>query len=164
MRSSRRNKPVRLLFNKENLKFRNASASDSEFAFKVKKLAFGMYVSQIWGWDEKEQRQLHQRRFRSQEFSVIQWLETDVGILATAQEPDCLRVNQLFILPEYQGKGIGRECMVRIIEGANVLRYPVRLQVLKINNRACAFFQRLGFKRTGESDTHLFMERPYSAI
>jgi len=56
----------------ENLRLRKALASDIEFAFKVKKLAFKKYIDQVWGWDETTQRQLHQRRFYSQEFKVIQ--------------------------------------------------------------------------------------------
>lgn len=82
-----------------------------------------------------------------------------MGIIAISQEPDCLRLNQLFVLPEYHGKGIGRACMMRIIDDANVLGYPVKLRVLKVNNRAIAFFQGLGFKGTAESETHILMER-----
>lgn len=148
----------------ENLTLRIATASDIEFAFQVKKSAFKDIISQVWGWDEVEQRRLHQRRFSSQKFKVIEWSEIDVGIISITQAPDCLRVNQLFILPEYQGKGIGGVCMMRIIDDANVQGYPVRLQVLKINNRGNAFFRKLGFKQTGESDTHIFMERSYSPI
>jgi ribosomal protein S18 acetylase RimI-like enzyme len=144
----------------ENLKLRKATASDSEFAFGVKKLVFGSYVDQVWGWDEEEQRQLHQRRFASQEFSVIQWSDIDVGILAIVREHGLIRINQLLILPDHQGKGIGGACMSRIIDDAAASGSPVRLQVLKINSRALAFFERLGFKRIGETDIHVQMEKP----
>jgi len=33
------------------------------------------------------------------------------------------------------------------------------LRVLKVNSRAIAFYQRLGFKIIGETDTHIQMER-----
>lgn len=143
----------------ENLKIRKARKSDSEFAYRVKKLAFGKYVDQVWGWDETEQQHLHQRRFAAQEFSVIQWSGIDVGVVAIVREPDCLKLNQLFILPDYQGKGIGKACMQRIIDRAGASGSPIKLQVLKVNNKALAFFQRLGFKKIGQSDTHILMER-----
>jgi ribosomal protein S18 acetylase RimI-like enzyme len=49
--------------------------------------------------------------------------------------------------------------MMRIIEDAAASELPVRLQVLKVNSRAVAFYQRLGFRSIGESDTHVLMEK-----
>ena len=137
---------------------RRATPDDSEFAYSVKKAAFRECVEQVWGWDENEQRQLHARRFAAQEFRIINVAAKDVGIMATVVGPDCLTLNQLFILPEHQGKGIGRECMLLIMKEAQRLGLPVRLRVLKVNPRALAFFQRLGFRRTGETETHVLME------
>jgi ribosomal protein S18 acetylase RimI-like enzyme len=63
------------------------------------------------------------------------------------------------INPEYQGRGIGTACIRRIIEDAVAFELPVRLRVLKVNSRAITFYQRLGFRSIGESDTHVLMER-----
>ena len=46
-----------------DLTFRKATADDSEFAYQTKRAAFKDYVEQVWGWNEQEQRQLHERRF-----------------------------------------------------------------------------------------------------
>lgn len=143
----------------KNLKLRKATPDDSEFAYQTKKSAFRVYVEQVWGWDEDEQRQLHKRRFTSQDFYVIQVSGNDVGIMAIVRQPDCLKVNQMFILPEYQSKGIGAVCLNQIIKEATASRLPIRLQVLKVNNRAAVFYKRLGFRRTSETDTHILMER-----
>ena len=83
----------------------------------------------------------------------------DVGILAVVRQPDCVKVNQIFIVPEYQSRGIGAACIMRIIEDTAVSKLPVQLQVLKVNSRAVTFYQRLGFRSIGESDTHVLMER-----
>ena len=143
-----------------NLRLRKATADDSEFAYQTKKVAFREYAEKVWGWDEDEQRQLHERRFASQDSQVIQVSGIDVGVLAVVRQPDCVKVNQVFILPEHQSRGIGAVCIMRIIEDAAVSKLPVQLQVLKVNSRAFTFFQRLGFGSTGESDTHILMERP----
>jgi ribosomal protein S18 acetylase RimI-like enzyme len=144
----------------KGLKFRKARATDSEFVFAVKKAAFREYVEQIWGWDDTYQKDLHNRRFTSQDLRIIQFRGTDVGFLSTSNTSDTLNVNQLYILPEYQGRGIGAACMTRIIDDANLEQKPVTLQVLKINTRAAAFYQRLGFTTVDENSTHFQMKRP----
>jgi len=142
-----------------DLTLRKARPEDSEFTYCVKKAAFKEYVERVWGWDEKEQRKLHEQRFKAQDFRVINVAGKDIGIMAMEVAPDCIRLNQLFLLPEHQGKGIGRECVLMIMEEAKQLGLPVRLRVLKVNPRALAFFQKLGFTRTGETDTHDLMEK-----
>ena len=66
-----------------------------------------------------DQRQLHQRRFASLDFQIIQLSGIDVGITAMSRQPDCINLHQMFILPEYQGKGIGEAVMMLIIEEAS---------------------------------------------
>ena len=127
----------------EGLSIREAGAIDSEFVFAVKKAAFREYVEQIWGWDDTYQKELHNRRFGSQDLLIIQFNGADVGFLSTSNTSDTLNVDQIYILPEYQGKGIGAACMRTIIDDANIEQKPVTLQVLRINTRATAFYERL---------------------
>ena len=143
----------------EGLKIRKAQATDSEFVFAVKKAAFREYVEQIWGWDNTYQRDLHNRRFAAQDIRIIQFHRTDVGFLSVSNTSDMLKVDQLYILPEYQGKGIGAACMNHIIDDAQLEQKPVTLQALKINTRATAFYQRLGFTIVDENATHFQMKR-----
>lgn len=142
----------------KGLTLRKASPTDCEFTYCTRRVAFREYVEKVQGWDEDEQRQLHEQRFGAQDFRVINLARRDIGILAVVVEPDCLKVNQLFLLPEHQGKGIGRRCMLLIMEEARQLGLPVRLRVMKVNRRALAFYQRLGFMCSGETDTHHLME------
>lgn len=137
---------------------RKASPEDSEFAYRVKRAAFKTYVEQVWDWDEHEQQHYHEQRFNTQDFRVIQLSGADIGIMAVDLASDCLKVNQLFILPEHQGKGIGRWCMLQIMEEARELGLPVHLRVIKVNSRALSFYKRLDFVQTGETETHHLME------
>ena len=143
----------------EELNIRKADMSDSEFIFTVKKAAFREYVEQVWGWDDTYQRELHDRRFTSQDVRIIQHCGTDVGFLATSRTRETLKVNQLYILPEYQGRGIGSACMIRVLADANLRQQPVVLQVLKVNIRGSVFYQRLGFIIVGETTTHFLMKK-----
>jgi len=133
---------------------RRASLNDSDFAYGARKAAFKEYVEEIEGWDEAMQRRLHEERFVRQDFRVISVAGTDVGVMAIAVTPDCVKLNQLFLLPEHQGKDIGRRCMMRIMVEARELGLPVCLRVLKVNPRARAFYERLGFVRAGDTETH----------
>jgi ribosomal protein S18 acetylase RimI-like enzyme len=144
----------------DDLVLTKAKTSDSEFAYNTKKAAFKEYIEKAGGWDEKEQRTLHDTRFVSQCYQVIQVDKIDVGYMSVVRQPDCMKLYQMFILPEYQNRGIGAACMKHITKDADTFKLPVRLQVLKVNNRAISFYERLRFKRTGESDTHILMERP----
>jgi GNAT superfamily N-acetyltransferase len=141
-----------------SLTLRKASPNDSEFAYFAKRAAFKEYAEKIEGWEEDEQRQLHDQRFGAPDFRIINLAGTDVGIMAVVVTPDCVKMNQLFLLPEHQGKGIGRRCMLLIREEARQLGLPVRLRVMKANVRALAFYKRLEFTGTGETDTHYLME------
>jgi ribosomal protein S18 acetylase RimI-like enzyme len=133
---------------------RKAGPQDSEFAYRTRCAAFREYVDKVGGWNEEEQRRHHARRFGAQDFRVISVAGTDVGIVAVTMMPDAMRVNQLFLLPEHQGHGIGGRCMRLLMEEGHRLGLPVRLRVMKVNPRARAFYERLGFGRTGETETH----------
>lgn len=97
-------------------------------------------------------------RFASQNVQVIQFRGIDVGYFSTSSTADAVRVHQIFILPEYQRKGLGSACVRLIVSDARAQKKAVRLQVLKINTRAIAFYERLGFSIFDEDDTHVQME------
>ena len=143
----------------DNATLREATPSDKEFAYRVKKAAFKEYVEQVWGWEEADQRKLHDRRFRAEDFTVIAVNGVDIGTMYVTLEPDCVQVHQIYILPEHQGQGVGRLCMLAVLDSASGLGLPVRLRVLKVNPRAAVLYERLGFAVTGETETHLLMER-----
>ena len=142
----------------EKLTLRKATDDDNEFAFQVKRAAMKDYVRLVWRWNENRQRQLHARRFGEQDFRIISLNGKDVGIMSVAVEPECILVNQLYILPDYQGRQVGRKCMLMVLDHAGNLGLPVRLRVLKVNVRAMTFYKRLGFTITEDSDTHVLMQ------
>ncbi len=143
----------------DNLTIRMAGEDDKEFAYQAKRAAFREYVEQVWGWDEGKQRKLHDQRFGAQDFCVISLDGEDVGIMSVDLKPDSVFVNQLYILPERQEQGIGGRCMSVVVEEGENLNLPVRLRVLKVNHRAEAFYERLGFTITDETDTHFLMQK-----
>ena len=140
------------------LTVRTAGPDDSEFAYGTRKAATKKYWDKIQPWDEAEERRVHDRRFGSQDFRVVSVDGTDVGIMALVVEPECVMLHQLFLLPEHQGKGVGRECVRLVMDEARRVGLPLRLRVLKVNPRARSFYDRLGFARTSETNIHDLME------
>ena len=141
------------------LVLRPAEAEDSDFSFGVRAAAFRPYLELARGWDEAEERRLHERRFREQEFQVIEWEGEPAGIVALVMAEDGLWLKQICIAPAHQGRGIGGACLRRLLERARERGLPLRLQSLKVNPRALAFYERHGFRLTGETDTHYMLER-----
>lgn len=59
-------------------------------------------------------------------------------------------ISALYILREYQGRGIGRQLMAALL--AQLAAHPVvHLWVLHGNDNAIGFYERMGFRLTGES-------------
>ena len=142
----------------DGMAIRKAEATDVDFTFLVKEAAFREYVEKVWVWDGVDQRELHEVRFASQDVHIIQYRGIDVGYYSMSSTADWISVYQIFILPAYQRKGLGSACMRLIVSEARAQKKAVKLQVLKINTRAIAFYERLGFSIVGEADTHVQME------
>ncbi len=116
----------------EDITLRKSTSKDSELVYIVKKAACREYVEQVHGWNEDEQRRFHGQRFETQDFRIVHQGSTDVGVMAVVTAKDCVKVNQIFLPPEYQGRGIDETCMRRIMGEARQLGLPVRRRVLKV--------------------------------
>ena len=67
------------------------------------------------------------------------------------QEPEVIRLNKLYLQPEYHGKGLGRAIMDYIIQQAKLLAGS--LLELNVNkyNPSVAFYKRQGFSIASET-------------
>jgi len=131
---------------------------ESEFVFQVKKAALGKYIERTWGWDEAFQRDFHVREYDPTRTEIISWQGTDVGWLEVNSASDNIRLTGIYILPEYQSRGIGSAMIREVMREAAATQLPVTLEVLKVNPRAQTLYEKLGFVVTGETETHRLME------
>ena len=79
------------------------------------------------------------------------------GYCSFEETADGLMLNELVILPEFQNRGIGSRFLREKIDEAKTKKIPVQLQVLKAN-KAADLYERFGFVKTGETETHFKME------
>ena len=128
---------------------RPATAADSEFCFRLHKAAMAEYVAAIWGWDEQRQRDHHTRGFTPGHWQIITADGTDAGILIVDYRPTEIYLARIEIHPGYQGHGIGTRLISALIDEAAQRGQDLVLDVLTVNNRAHALYQRLGLNEVG---------------
>lgn len=139
-----------------NYSLRPTTQSDYEFLYKLKKLCLKEYVAETWGWNEEVQRAYFAESFDPNDSQIITLNDQDIGQLLLEDRGVDLYLAGIYILPTFQGKGIGTAVLQDILLAAQDRRLPVRLQVLKVNP-ARKLYERLGFKLTGETETHYLM-------
>jgi len=139
---------------------RPARPADSEFCFRLHKAAMGDYVTAIWGWDERRQREFHDRAFTPGRWRIITANGTDVGMLDVEYRPDEIYLSRIEINPRYQGRGIGSRLINMLLREARQGGQDLVLDVLTVNHRAYALYQRLGLQevaRHGDGNVKITM-------
>ena len=138
------------------LEFRSTTRQDFEFLFELLKATMQAYVDQTWGWDEGWQRQHFRSRFRPGADQVILLDGAEIGVISTEGKDGEVFLSKIYILPEYQGRGIGTQLIREILDKAGRKGLPVGLRVLKVNP-AKGLYERLGFEVVAQTGTHYVM-------
>ena len=82
------------------------------------------------------------------------------GYVAVEPEADALRVDQLFVSPEHEAEGVGRQ-LIEFAEGYAIFRgaHTLRVVVEGGNARAESFYRGRGFVPVGEGLLELVLPR-----
>jgi ribosomal protein S18 acetylase RimI-like enzyme len=139
---------------------RPATLADSEFCFELHKAAMGDYITAIWGWDEQRQRDFHARSFNPGRWQIITADGTDIGMIDVEYRPAEIYLSRIEIHPKYQGDGIGTRLISALIDEAGQNGQDLVLDVLTVNHRAQALYQRLGMTevaRHGDNNIKITM-------
>ena len=126
------------------VRLRPATPADSDFCFRLHEAAMGGYVAAIWGWDEQVQRDYHERAFSPGSWQIITVDGADVGMLAVEYRPTEVYLGRIEIDPAHQGRGIGGQLVASLIGEARQRGQDLVLDVLTVNPRARALYERLG--------------------
>ena len=143
-----------------DIELRPVTPADSEFCFQLHKAAMGDYVTAIWGWDEQRQRGFQDRRFNPDRWQIITADGADVGMIDVERRPTEIYLARIEILPGYQGRGIGTRLISALIDEAGQRGQDLVLEVLDVNHRAQALYQRLGMTevaRRGDNNIKIVM-------
>ena len=129
-----------------------------DFVYEVKKNAYKKYVEECWGkWDDIDQK----KRFKeSMEKSfdrtyIIMFNNESIGFYqGQLVNEKTYYIENICIVEEYQGKGIGTKILKSKIE--EYLDKNIEIQYFK-QNPVGKLYERLGFVPNGETEFHFQM-------
>ncbi|RIL00826.1 MAG: GNAT family N-acetyltransferase [Proteobacteria bacterium] len=138
---------------------RAATRGDLDFAFETLRASMRPYVEAAFGpWDEAEQRARFAATFDLRTHRVVRCDGEDAGLVAIETHVDRIALERLFLLPRFQGRGLGTSLVRALLRRAREEALPVRVTVLRSNPGALRFYERLGFRRTIGTRLHLHLE------
>jgi ribosomal protein S18 acetylase RimI-like enzyme len=141
------------------LRVRPASSHDREFLFEVRRAALRAYVEQVSSWDDAEQCAVADKEFGELPYAVVEQDKRPVGYVCVLHQNDGDFIEEIALLPEAQGRGIGTWLLTGILRAAERRGVPVRLSVFS-SNPAQALYARLGFDVVRIEEPRVVMERP----
>jgi ribosomal protein S18 acetylase RimI-like enzyme len=135
---------------------RAATVEDSEFIFASYKTTLRQYVEWAWGWDEDFQSSGFWKHHPLMEFQVVMVGGTRAGAIHVQKQESLNFIRMVFLLPEFQGAGIGSQLLRAEVARAHELARQLELKVIKINP-AKRLYERLGFTVIGEDNVSFHM-------
>jgi len=139
----------------KNIELVPVTIEDYQFGFDIKKTTLGEYIEKTWGdWNEEEQLNFYKKEFVIDNCFIVKNNNINIGWLKIIETDEIVDINQLFILPEYQNKGIGGKILNDIMENGINNNKRINLQVLKCNKKAQKLYEKLGFMIDDETETH----------
>ena len=138
---------------------RPATAADRPYLFTLKQATMRDYViAAIGRWDET----LERRHFSPDlsRIAIVSVDGRDVGMVEARVDGDRLYLANLQVSPELQSRGIGGAIVELLAATAHARGRPLVLRVLKVNERARRFYERLGLQVSDELPRHWALELP----
>ncbi|MGN7360495.1 GNAT family N-acetyltransferase [Paenibacillus sp. SAF-054] len=143
------------------------SGTDDTFLFQL-------YAStrqeelESWGWDEQMREQFLSMQWRAQQSSyaatypdasnlLITVDEKQAGRMMTHRSDGILTLIDLALLPTYRNQGLGTQLIQELQAEAATTSLKLVLHVLP-HNPALRLYERLSFRKTGNSGLHIRME------
>ena len=125
---------------------RQATDEDFPKCLGIRNGAMREYIERIRGWDEDYEERRFRGHFHPDKTRVILSDDRMIGFLGVREEVDALYVAQMYLIPEYRGRGIGTALVRELLAEVR----PVVLKVTKLNTGARRLYERLGFRVKSE--------------
>lgn len=137
---------------------RPATAEDFDMALKLYLVSMKPLTAALMPWDEAKQSRNFAAQWNLNDVQIIIFEGSPVGWMQATETSSEVFLQQLFVEPEYQRRGIGSEVLQTLLNRWQATGKSVVLNVLK-NNPARNLYQRLGFSVVGEVGVKLHMRR-----
>jgi ribosomal protein S18 acetylase RimI-like enzyme len=133
----------------EAVDLRRPTAEHYQFALDLYLLTMRPYTELLMVWDEAKQRNSFSAQWKLEEVLIVVVDGKEVGWLQIADLQTEIRLQQLFIAPAHQRRGIGTQVLRGLVATWKQKGKPVLLTILK-SNPARRLYERVGFSVIGE--------------
>ncbi|MFC5471152.1 GNAT family N-acetyltransferase [Cohnella suwonensis] len=132
------------------IRLREATAADFELRVRLNVTAFGL--------DEEDSLAM-ERRLDGERDTAMYMIEAHgvtVGKIRVSREAEQAWIYGFSILPEHQGRGIGRNVLRQVIQDQSAAGYSIRLEVETKNDHALGLYESVGFKVVHAQDYYRY--------
>ena len=136
------------------IKFQRATYQDIDFLDNLHTACMKPHVMKVYPWKPN----LFRQTFNPELIEIILLDQVVVGMVQIVNQADEIYLANLLICPEFQNRGIGSTVLQHLINQAEMLALPMKLQVLK-KNPAQKLYERFGFVVMETTKTHYIMIR-----
>lgn len=140
------------------LTFAPTTQTDAESLVDMRIAAMRESLERIGRFDPQRARERFLAAF---EPTLCRFIEADgarAGFVLVRPQEDYWLLDHLYVLPAYQGRGIGAHVLREIFSHADTLRLPVRVGALR-GSDSNRFYRRHGFAQVGEGEWDIYYER-----
>ncbi len=141
----------RLLEEVEGITLRPALKEDLEIRVRLGVEGFGLTV------EDAKERESRVTEDPDSMLFMIDINEETIGKIRIAREDRQAWIYGFSILPLFQGKGIGRKVLRKVINEQNSLGYSVHLEVETKNDHALGLYESVGFKVVHSQDYYTYL-------
>jgi ribosomal protein S18 acetylase RimI-like enzyme len=132
--------------------------ADRDFVFAARRDGFKPYVEATFGpWVDDFQRPLCDNDLDELPFQIVELDGVAIGYACVVHAADHDFLDEIAMLPAYQGRGIGSALVRDMMIAAAARCVPLRLSVLEVNP-AQRLYARLGFRVTRLEPPRVKME------
>jgi GNAT superfamily N-acetyltransferase len=142
-----------------NVSYVVATASDFEELLALRIAAMQESLERVGRFDPARARERFERGFSPRHTRHIVVEGSRVGFIVLKPAEQCLMLDHLYVLPGYQGRGIGAAVLAQIFKEADQLACSVRVGALR-DSDSNRFYLRHGFHQIGEDEWDMYYVRP----
>jgi ribosomal protein S18 acetylase RimI-like enzyme len=142
----------------EKIVLRWATPQDFDMALSLYVVTMKQLTSELMTWDESKQSTSFAEQWNVADVQIITLEDRDIGWVQAAEMASEIFLQQMFVSPAYQGRGIGSKVLETLLHRWESIGKPVVLTVLK-NNPARRLYERHGFTVVGEVGVKWQMRR-----
>jgi ribosomal protein S18 acetylase RimI-like enzyme len=113
-----------------------------------------LFRSTFGRWEEARHARHFEECWGRGNIAVIELAGERVGMIQLREWPHSIEIDEIQIRPAQQNLGLGTRVLKSTIDRAHAQGRTVRLSVGLKNERALRLYERLGFRRASQTQTH----------